>query len=98
MGGWRTVLELMVADDDPRSYSFDQAATVLVHLGFSPPKKPKGSHRIFRRVIADAASPSGTRAVTVGLVDSGKGKLKPIYVKEMVAVLQMNDLLPDWVE
>lgn len=98
MGGWRSLLLDMVADQDPRSYTFHNAAGVLMNLGFVPPRKPSGSHRIFRREIEDLGSPSGKRAVTVGLVDAGKGTLKPIYIREMIKVLRANSLLPDWVE
>jgi predicted RNA binding protein YcfA (HicA-like mRNA interferase family) len=98
MGGWRSLLLEMVADTDPRSYTFDDAASVLINLGFFPPRRPSGSHRIFRKEIEDKSSPSGKRAITVGLVDAGKGTLKPIYIREMIKVLRANSLLPEWVE
>lgn len=94
MASWRKLLAQMVADPDPRSYTFDEAAKILVNLGFAPPKKPKGSHRKFRIEVSDPDAESGKRGVIVGLVDSGSGTLNPVYITEMVSTLQSNGLLP----
>jgi hypothetical protein len=96
--GWRKYLEQMLADADPRSYTFDQAATVLHQLGFVMAKPSGGSHRRFRLQIVDQGPPITKRTVIIGLVDSGKGALKPVYIKEMVRELRENHLLPDGVE
>ena len=94
MASWRKRLADMVADSDPRSYTYDEAARILVNLGFAPPKKSGGSHRKFRIEIADPGTESGKRGVIVGLVESGSGTLKPVYITHMVSVLQSNNLLP----
>jgi predicted RNA binding protein YcfA (HicA-like mRNA interferase family) len=85
----------MVADTDPRSYTYDEAAGVLINLGFAQSRRGGGSHRIFRIELADSQAQGGRRAVIIGLVDSGKGKLRPIYIKKMVQTLRENKLLPD---
>ena len=56
-----------------------------------------GSHRRFRRVLADPSSPNGKRTLTIGLLDYGRGTIAPEYVKAMVRSLRENDLLPDGV-
>lgn len=98
MASWRKLLAQMVADPDPGSHTFDEAAGVLGHLEFNLAKPTKGSHRRFRRTVEDSTQPSGTRTIIIGLVQSGKGTLKPIYITEMVRVLQENHLLPEGVE
>jgi predicted RNA binding protein YcfA (HicA-like mRNA interferase family) len=95
MGGWRSLLDAMVADPDPRSYTYDEAAGVLANLGFAQTRRGGGSHRIFRLEIADSAAPNGRRPVIIGLLDAGKGKLAPIYIKKMIRELHANNLLPD---
>lgn len=91
MASWRKLLAKMVADRDPRSYTYDQAARILEHLQFDGPTKP-GSHRMWKRVIAKAGKPF---TVVIGLVDSGTGKVKPEYIKQMVRTLHDEGLLPD---
>lgn len=95
MGSWRKLLERMVADPKPRSYSYDEAATVLGQLGFQP-KGRGGSHRKWRKAITE---PDGTtRGVIIGLLDTGRGNLPPEYIQDMVQILRENNLLPDGVE
>lgn len=97
MASWIKLLAAMVADPDPRSYTYQDAARILVnHLGFSPPAKSGGSHRKFRREVEGADGRK--RGVIVGLVDSGRGTLKPKYVRTMVQTLRENNLLPDGVD
>jgi hypothetical protein len=88
----------MVADRNPRSYSYDEVAGVLVNLGFAPPRKGGGSHRKFRIEVPDPSSPVGRRGVIIGLVEKGHGTLKPKYITEMVRTLRENGLLPEGVE
>lgn len=96
MASWRKLLARMVADPDPRSYTYDEAAGILGQLGFAPPKKKKrgGSHRKFRLEVDDPSAEHGKRGVIIGLVDSGSGTLKPVYIIQMVSTLRANDLLP----
>ena len=93
MPSWKKLLADMVADPRPRSYSYQDAVTVLRHLGFTPANaKPKGSHRVWRYEFRDDEGKKITTAV-VGLVDSGSGKLKPKYITKMIDVLQSHKLL-----
>lgn len=93
MGRWRKLLAATVADRNPRSYTYEDAVRVLTHLGFEQARaKPGGTHRLWRREIADAA---GKRTVFVGLVEKGHGTLKPVYVEKMIDILRTNGLLPD---
>ena len=98
MASWRKRLARMVADPDPRSYTYEEASGILEHLGFELAKPTSGSHRKFRRAVADPSAPSGKRGVIVGLVQKGAGTLKPKYVLEMVRTLRENNLLPPGVE
>jgi predicted RNA binding protein YcfA (HicA-like mRNA interferase family) len=81
------LLEKMASDRDPRNYTYDEAVTVLRGLGFELAPHGAGSHRAWR-----CKSPSGTVTV-VGLVDKGRGTLKPYLVREMVKQLRANGLL-----
>lgn len=94
MAGWLKLLARMVADRKPRSYSYDEAATVLGRLGFTLATPTDGSHRKWRRVIEDASTASGRRTVIVGLIVPPRGNLPPEYVKALVEALTSNDLLP----
>ena len=91
MPGWRKVLAAMVADGDPRSYSYDDAAKILSRLGFVLARPGKGSHRMWKLAITTAAGEK--RTVTIGLVDAGRGTLKPEYIKTMVQRLLENGLV-----
>ena len=97
MGSWRKLLARMVADGQPRSYTYEQGKRVLENLDFVLAPS-EGSHRKFRRVIDDPTSPSGKRTVVVGLKEAGSGKLKPKYITAMIETLRQNNLLPDGVE
>ena len=98
MASWLKLLAQMVADPDPRSYTYAQAAGILVHLGFSPPHKPGGSHRKFRIELQDPKAKGGKRGVTIGLKEAGHGTLPPKYITAMVQTLRENNLLPSGVE
>ncbi|HEY0528690.1 MAG TPA: hypothetical protein VGD02_07665 [Gemmatimonadaceae bacterium] len=98
MASWEKLLWKMVADADPRSYSYDEAARILIRLGFAEPPKTSGSHRRFRIEVADPTAEGGSRGVVIGLVDKGRGNLKPKYITQMIATLAENNLLPQPVE
>jgi hypothetical protein len=93
MGSWRKLLAQMVADKDPRSYTFEEAAGILTQLGFVA-RKTASSHKTFRRTVPDDSAIGGSKGVFVGLVKSGHGPMKPIYITKMIATLQENKLLP----
>lgn len=91
MGGASKLLGAMLRARDPRSFTYDDAATVLRSLGFEPTRtKPKGSHRLWRRELV---TETGKQTVYVGLVESGHGTLKPVYIKKMLEVLLHNHLI-----
>lgn len=83
----------MAADPDPRSYTYAEAANILSNLGFSQ-SQGGGSHRKFRMSIAHPNSPERTQGIIIGLVDSGSGCLKPVYIVEMMRTLRANNLIP----
>jgi hypothetical protein len=41
------------------------------------------------------AAENGKRGVIVGLVNTGSGTLKPVYIAQMVSTLKANNLLPN---
>lgn len=91
MGNWKKLLSRMCNDQDPRGYTYHDAARVLIACGFSlPERKPKGSHRVWRR-----PDPGGNVHATliVVLVEEGKGTLKPVYIRDMLARLRAGGLL-----
>jgi hypothetical protein len=95
---WEKLLGQIVTDPKPVSYTYDELATLLVsHLGFTL-FSGGGSHRRFWRKIPSPDDPSKGTTITIGLVDSGRGKQRPEYVREMVRTLRANSLLPKGVE
>ncbi|MCO4098772.1 MAG: type II toxin-antitoxin system HicA family toxin [Gemmatimonas sp.] len=93
MANWAKLLAQMVADPDPRNYTYADAVRILKALGFARPAgKRGGSHRVWRR-----ADPSGNvhRTTIVTLVEKGHGTIKPVYIRDMVAALRDAGLLPD---
>lgn len=87
MPNWKDLLWQMLADTDPRGYTYDDAARVLRRLGFEE-RKGRGSHRLWR------LKPSGGNVVYIGLVQKGHGTLKPGYIRDMVNELRTNGLIP----
>ena len=71
--------------DNPKGHTYDEAASVLTGLDFTPPKGSSGSHRFWKH-------PSGCR---VGLVDKGSGTMPVEYIKTMVQSLRTYGLIPD---
>lgn len=89
---WRKTLRRMSDDDDPRSYTYDDAAHVLHGLGFTLAKeKPKGSHRVWR---LSCPGSNVQRSMIVGLVKTGHGTMKPVYVRQMISILRTAGLIP----
>ena len=82
----------MLADTDPRNYSYDDAARILRNLGFELAPTTATSHRKWRLRKAD-----GT-VVVVGLKEQGYGTLKPAYIRGMVRQLREQELVPDDLE
>lgn len=78
----------MAEDPRPVNYRYDDAATILLRLGFTLAGGGSGSHRLWRGSGADR------KTVLVGLVDAGNGPMKPVYVKKMVQALRDAQLLP----
>lgn len=98
MPSWQKVLAKMVADPDPRSYTYEEASGILLQLGFAAPAKSKGSHRKFRIEIDDPADKTRKRGIIIGLVQKGRGTLKPKYISTMVQTLRESNLLPKGVK
>lgn len=85
------LLDAMLRSSDPRQFRYRDAAAVLTSLGFEPARtKPSGSHRVWRRRlnVGDARS-----TVYIGLVDPGNGTIKPVYIKQMLAILLQHGLI-----
>jgi hypothetical protein len=89
---WEKVLRRMLSDDKPTGYTYTEAAAVLSALGFEVAPHGGGSHRKWRRKLPDG------NVVIIGLVDSGKGTLKPYLVREMLAQLRAHGLIPEDLE
>lgn len=74
----------MVADRNPTSYTYAEAAGILHELGFKLANPAGGgSHRLWRRGPA-----------IVGLVNAGSGAVRPVYIRKMIRTLEQHDLLP----
>lgn len=92
MASWRKLLARMAADPKPVSYTYDEAASVLGQLGFALASKGGSSHRKWRR------EEPGKPTVIIGLVDSGSGEIRKVYILDMIRILRENNLLPDGVK
>lgn len=88
MARWKKTLAKMLNDQKPVGYSYDEAAAILSHLGFSLAPSSGGSHRKWWRRIGE-----GTTA-RVGLVEKGSGTLREYQVRDMIAVLRTHGLIP----
>lgn len=78
----------MLKDASPTTYSYEDAASVLSHLGFVLAPAAGGSHRKWR-----CKTPDGN-TVVVGLVDRGSGTLKAYLIRDMLGQLRDNSLIP----
>lgn len=88
MAKWRKLLARMLTDASPTDYTYDDAASVLSHLGFKLAPPGGGSHRMWR-----LRTPKGN-TVIIGLVQKGSGTLKPYLIRDMIAQLRANNLIP----
>lgn len=85
MASAEKLLAAMLADEDPRGYTYSDATRVLRSVGFAPARtKPKGSHRLWRLEVANAGD---KRSIYVSLVEAGHGTLKPVYIRTMLETL-----------
>jgi hypothetical protein len=92
MTSWKKRFSAMVADPDPRSYTYDDAADILRRLGFHPASRKRGgSHRLWR--LERRATDTSKESIYVQLVDAGHGTLKPVYVRKMIETLRAAGLL-----
>lgn len=87
MASWEKLLQRMLDDRRPVSYTYADAVRILGRLGFVEGSKGT-SHRTWRFRGVDG------NTVVVGLVDAGHGTLKPVYIREMLRILRDNNLLP----
>ncbi len=85
---WQKLLRQMLLDERPVTYTYGDAATVLTALGFEVAPHGGGSHRRWRRRLASG------NVVIIGLVEKGNGTLKPYLIRDLIAQLRANDLVP----
>lgn len=88
MARWKDLLEAMVNDSNPITYTYTDACTVLEALGFEVAPHGGGSHRKWRRKLDNG------NVVVIGLVEKGRGTLKPYLIRDLVAQLRANGLIP----
>lgn len=79
-------MQKMANDANPVGYTYQEAAGILSSLGFTLASRSAGSHRkwAFKR---------NDRATVIGLVDSGKGKLKAYLIRDMIRQLRENGFI-----
>ena len=82
----------MLSDSNPITYTYSDACAVLEALDFEVAPHGGGSHRKWRRKLADG------NVVLVGLVEKGHGTLKPYLIRDLVAQLRANELVPKELE
>jgi hypothetical protein len=87
VGNWRKLLRVMASDARPISYHYEDAARILVNLGFVEAPNSGTSHRRWRLRLPDRPT------IIVGLV-KGSGPMRKEYILDMVRALRENDLLP----
>jgi hypothetical protein len=78
----------MLEDSSPTAYVYEDAATVLSALGFEVAPHGGGSHRKWRRRLANG------NIVVIGLVQTG-GTLRPYLVRQMISQLRDHGIVPD---
>lgn len=88
MARWKRLLARMLSDHSPTTYSYGDASSILRRLGFELAPNAGGSHRKWRKG-AGSGSP-----VVIGLVDKGSGNLKPYLIRDMIAQLTDQGLIP----
>lgn len=77
----------MLSDASPTDYSYTDATSVLVRLGYELAPHGSGSHRKWRRKLPDGA------ISIIGLVEKGSGTLKPYLIRDMVRELRRSGLV-----
>ncbi len=87
MARWEKLLEQMVNDRNPIGYTYADAALVLSNLQFTLAARGATSHRKWARKLPNTT-------VVIGLVEKGKGNLKPYLIRDMISQLKQHDLLP----
>ena len=92
MASWKKLLAAMAEDQKPVSYTYDNAASVLGHLGFALASGSGTSHRTWR------LKQPGKDPVKITLVDRGSGPMRKAYIVDMIHALRENNLLPEGVE
>lgn len=92
MTAWKKLLWRMISDSSPITYTYEQAASILLRLGFELAPTSGGSHRKWRRKLENGA------VVVIGLVEKGSGTLKAYLVRDMIQQLRQHQLLPDDLE
>lgn len=88
MARWKKLLEMMLSDSNPITYTYSDASAVLKALDFDVAPHAGGSHRKWRRKLTDG------NVVLIGLVEKGHGTLKPYLIRDLVAQLRTNGLVP----
>ena len=88
MARWKKLLERMLSDSNPITYTYSDACSVLEALDFQVAPHSGGSHRKWRRKLADG------NVVLVGLVEKGHGTLKPYLIRDLIAQIRANGLVP----
>ena len=88
MARWKKLLEKMLSDSSPITYTYSDASAVLAALGFEVAPHAGGSHRKWRLKLQSG------NVVLVGLVEKGHGTLKPYLIRDMVEQLRSNDVVP----
>lgn len=88
MPRWRRLLAGMLSADKAGNYTYAEAASVLIRLGYELAPNAGGSHRKWRRRMADGS------VSVIGLVEKGSGKLKAYLIRDMVHELQRCNALP----
>ena len=78
----------MLSDSSPTSYTYAEAAGILARLDFALAPTCGGSHRKWRRKLAD-----GT-VIVVGLVEKGSGTMKSYLIRDMIQQLRIHGLVP----
>lgn len=82
----------MLSDEKPITYTYADACVVLSGLGFEVAPHAGGSHRRWRRRLANG------NVIIIGLVEKGKGTLKPYLIRDLIDQLRTNAIVPDDLE
>ena len=92
MARWKKPLAKMLSDSNPITDAYSDASHVLEALGFEVSPHGGGSHRRWRRSLP------GGNVVIIGLVEKGRGSLKPYLIRDMLAQRRSSGLIPEEME